>query len=94
MVAGAAILGFGSAIALILLIALPPLLAERDEVHRLSAGMFMIGFTLSFVLPLLGGAAWDWSGYPAAAFLPVAIGGLLIPLTAARTQYERAATPR
>ncbi|HVM77568.1 MAG TPA: MFS transporter [Stellaceae bacterium] len=94
MVAGAAILGFGSAIALILLIALPPLLVARDEVHRLSAGMFMIGFTLSFVLPLLGGAAWDWSGYPAAAFLPVAIGGLLIPLTAARTQYERAATPR
>jgi len=94
IVTGAAVLGFGCAIALILLIALPALLVERDEVHRLSAGMFMIGYTLSFLLPLLGGVAWDWSGYSAAAFLPVAVGGLAIPLVAARTRYDRAATAR
>jgi hypothetical protein len=50
--------------------------------------MFMIGFTASFVLPLLGGVAWDATGYSAAAFLPVLIGGLIIPLISARMQFR------
>jgi len=94
MVMGAGVLGLSAGLALILLIALPPLLAERDDVHRLSAGMFMIGFTSSFALPLLGGAAWDATGHATAAFLPVVVGGLMIPLIAARTSFEPATSRR
>lgn len=91
---GAGVLGLSAGLALILLIALPPLLAERDDVHRLSAGMFMIGFTASFAVPLLGGAAWDVTGNSMAAFLPVALGGVMIPLIAATTSFEPATPER
>src|SRR5439155_22894156 len=73
---GAAIIGFAAAFVLILTLALPPLLAGPDDVHRLSAGMFTIGYTESFFLPLLGGVAWDATGIAASACLPVALGGL------------------
>ena len=78
MVAGAALIGFSAGFVLILTLALPPLIAEADDVHRLSAGMFTIGYTASFVLPLLGGVAWDATGIAATAFLPVALGGLAV----------------
>jgi CP family cyanate transporter-like MFS transporter len=82
MALGAAFIGFASAFVLILTLALPPLLAVPDDVHRLSAGMFTIGYTASFILPLLGGAAWDATGIAASAFLPVALGGLTVLLMA------------
>lgn len=78
VVLGAGLLGFCLAFALVLILALPPLLATRGDVHRLSAGMFTIGYACSFAIPLLGGAAWDLSHVPAASFLPVAVGALLI----------------
>jgi CP family cyanate transporter-like MFS transporter len=82
MTLGAAIIGFAPAFVLILTLALPPLLAPPEDVHRLSAGMFTIGYTVSFALPLLGGAAWDATGIAASAFLPVTIGAFTILLMA------------
>jgi len=82
MTLGAAIVGFAPAFVLILTLALPPLLAPPEDVHRLSAGMFTIGYIASFVLPLLGGAAWDATGIAASAFLPVALGAFMILLMA------------
>jgi CP family cyanate transporter-like MFS transporter len=87
MVIGSAVLGFAAGLALILLVALPPLLAGPGEVHRLAAGMFMIGFTASFVLPMIGGAAWDATGYPAVAFLPVLMGGVVILVLPASMRF-------
>jgi CP family cyanate transporter-like MFS transporter len=73
-VAGAGVVGFFTAFGLALTIAMPPLLVDDRDVHRLSAGMFAIGYGYSFLLPLVGGAAWDFSHIPAAAFLPVFAG--------------------
>ncbi len=73
-VLGAGMLGFFGASILILALALPPILAERGDVHRLSAGMFAITYAYSFVGPLLGGAAWDLSRVPAVAFFPAVLG--------------------
>jgi CP family cyanate transporter-like MFS transporter len=78
MVASAAIIGFAAAFILILTLALPPLLAPADDVHRLSAGMMTISYALAFVVPLLGGAVWDATAVTATAFLPGAIGALLV----------------
>lgn len=76
---GAAILGFASAFAFVLILAFPPLLAEdSNEVHRISAGMFTIGYGISSVLPLAGGIAWDRTGIAAIAMAPVAIGVLCL----------------
>jgi MFS transporter, CP family, cyanate transporter len=89
MVASAAIIGFAAAFILILTLALPPLLAPADDVHRLSAGMMTISYALAFVVPLLGGAVWDATAITATAFLPGAVGALLVlVLTATLSPVE------
>jgi CP family cyanate transporter-like MFS transporter len=77
-VIGSSMLGFFLAFAPVLIRALPPTLVDRADVHRLSAGMFAIGFVYSFVVALLGGIAWDISRIPAVFFLPVVVGILTV----------------
>ena len=91
-VLGAGIVGFACAFLLILTLALPPQIASAREVHRLSAGMFTIGYTLSFVIPLLGGAVWDATRLPAAAFAGSAM-GVAILLGAGLAHRPRRAIP-
>jgi MFS transporter, CP family, cyanate transporter len=83
LILGAGTLGICSGFALVLCLALPPNLSPRGEVHRLSAGMFAIGYVYSFVAPLLGGAAWDFSRVPVTSFLPVAVGAMTMLVAAA-----------
>jgi CP family cyanate transporter-like MFS transporter len=78
VVLGASVLGFFLAFTPVLIRALPPAFAEGGDVHRLSAGMFAIGYVYSFVVPVLGGVVWDSSRVPAALFLPVAAGILTV----------------
>src|SRR5205085_10066410 len=66
----AGFLGFVAGMHFILNLALTPLLAEAGDVHRLSAGIFSISYSLTFVGPLLGGALWDATGARAMGFLP------------------------
>ena len=73
-VLAAGLIGFCCAFGLVLSLALPPLVAEAAEVHHVSAGMFASGYAYSFLLPLLGGVAWDVTRLPAAAFLPAFAG--------------------
>jgi CP family cyanate transporter-like MFS transporter len=80
VVGWAGLLGFASALVFVLSFALPPLLAEAGDVHRLSAAMFTISYASAFVAPLVGGAAWDFTGIAALAFAPVGAAGLLIML--------------
>jgi len=81
-VIGAGVIGFCCAFTLIITLALPPRLAAAADVHRLSAGMFAIGYTFSFLVPPVGGAIWDMTGHPAAAFFAAA-GATAIVLVAA-----------
>jgi CP family cyanate transporter-like MFS transporter len=89
LVAWAGVMGFASAFALVLTLALPPLLAPHGDVHRLSAGIFVIVYGSSFVGPLAGGAAWDATGVPAAAFLALAAGGVLMAALAGSGPVSR-----
>ncbi|MEO9136987.1 MAG: MFS transporter [Casimicrobiaceae bacterium] len=68
----AALLGFSDAAALILGLTLPPLLCRPEDVARTSAGMFTLSYGGAVVLALVSGAAWDLSGIPALAFVPLA----------------------
>lgn len=83
-ITGAGILGFAAAFGLILTLALPPILSDPSDVHRLSAGMFVIGYLTAFVVPYLGGLAWDATDIPATAFLPVVLGAAMVLAVAAR----------
>ena len=83
IVAWAGVTGFASALVLVLTLPLPPLLNRSGDVARFSAGIFLITYTSSFTGPLLGGAAWDATGRPAAAFAVLAAAGVLMTALAA-----------
>jgi len=74
----AGILGCANAVALVLMLALPALLAPPEDVHRLSAAMFSVSYSFALALPILGGYAWDKTGIPALAFAPIAVAALAI----------------
>jgi CP family cyanate transporter-like MFS transporter len=68
----AALLGFSDAAALILGLTLPPLLCRPEDVSRTSAGVFTLSYGGAVALAVISGAAWDLSGIPALAFVPLA----------------------
>jgi CP family cyanate transporter-like MFS transporter len=79
----AAPLGFSTAAVLVLCLALPPLVADPSDVHRMSAAMFTITYSCSFVGSLAAGALWDATGVPFSAFIPLAVSGCAIAVLAA-----------
>jgi CP family cyanate transporter-like MFS transporter len=81
-VAFAGILGFVLAGALTLGLTLPAFLSAPEDMARLTAGMFTISYLVSVSISVIGGAAWDATGWAGAAFVVIAAGVLpLIALT-------------
>ena len=68
----AALLGFSDSAALIIGLTLPALLCQPEDVARTAAGTFALSYGGAVLLALLSGAAWDLTGWPALAFVPVA----------------------
>jgi len=93
VVAGAGVLGFSAAAILVLVLALPPLLAHPDDVHRVTAAVFTISYSCAVIVPIISGALWDWSGIDKLAFAPIAFAGFLLMLLApAINRVPRAAS--
>jgi CP family cyanate transporter-like MFS transporter len=82
VIAGAGLLGFAAAAVLVLMLALPPLLSPPDDVHRTAAAMFTISYSIAVIVPILSGAAWDLTGKPAMAFLPIGLCCFLLVIPA------------
>lgn len=82
VIGGAGLLGFAAAAVLVLMLALPPLLSPPEDVHRTAAAMFTISYSCAVITPILAGIAWDLSGVPAMAFLPIGLCVLLLVLPA------------
>ena len=74
----AGVLGFFAAAVLILMLALPPLLAPPDDVHRVSAAMFTISYSCAVITPVLSGLAWDLTGIAQSAFVPLGLCAILL----------------
>jgi CP family cyanate transporter-like MFS transporter len=68
----AALLGFSDSSALIVGLTLPALLCEPEDVAPTAAGTFALSYGGAVLLALLSGAAWDLTGWPALAFVPLA----------------------
>jgi MFS transporter, CP family, cyanate transporter len=92
-VACAGLTGFAAALALVLTLTLPPMLARPADVPRFSAGIFAIIYSCSFVGPVIGGAAWDATGAPGAAFAALAAGAALMATLAAIMPLHPGSTP-
>jgi CP family cyanate transporter-like MFS transporter len=73
VVASSGLLGFVATALLILILALPPLLAKPDEVHRVSAGIFTISYSCAVVVPIVSGLIWDATGIAWSVFLPLGL---------------------
>lgn len=80
--AGAILVGFASALTIVLLVSLPPLMAGPEEAGQLAAGMFTIGYSLAFAVPLAGGLLANAAHRPSAALLPMLALSVLAPPTA------------
>lgn len=80
----AALLGFSDAAALITGLTLMPLLCKPEDVARTSAGVFTLSYGGSVVVALICGAAWDLSGIPFAAFVPLGLCCAALALQAQR----------
>ena len=52
VVAGCAVWGCAGAAVLVLALALPPLIAPAEDVHRVTAGMFTISYSCAVIVPL------------------------------------------
>lgn len=89
VLAAAAFIGFSCAVVLTLVLTLPALLVASDDVPRMSAGVFTIGYGLAMLISIIGGIAWDASGNPAFAFIPIAIATLPVILFALLTDFSR-----
>lgn len=80
-IASATFMSFTAGILLIMIVALPPLLVPANETGRLSAGNFLVGYSIAFAIPMLGGLISDWTGdirHAIAAMLAYAV--LVSPL--------------
>ncbi len=89
----AGVLGFSGAVTLILVLALPSVLGAPDDVHRTSAGMFTISYSLAMVLSVVCGWLWDLTHTPIAGFAPVAACGLgIIALASTVSRADQPST--
>ena len=68
--AAALVTGCASTVALILMVSLPPAIARGNAITRLSAGMTLIGFAVSFLLILVGGWFVEFTGWIEMALIP------------------------
>ena len=91
IVACAAVLGFFAAAILILMLALPPLLAKPDDVHRVSAAMFTISYSCAVITPVFSGLLWDLTGRAWSAFVPLGVCAIVLMALAPTIRLKPAA---
>ncbi len=88
-IAWASLLGFSDAGALILGLTLPPLLCRPEDVARTSAGVFTLSYGGAVVIAVVCGAAWDLTGVPAMAFVPLAACAVVLAVLPSRLRAQR-----
>jgi len=88
-IASATFMSFTAGVLLIMMVALPPLLVPASETGRLSAGNFLVGYTLAFAVPMLGGLLSDWTGDVRHAIAVMIAYGILITPLAIKLNLQR-----
>ena len=73
VVIGCGVWGCFGATVLILVLALPPLISPPEDVHRVSAGMFVISYSCAVIVPIVSGLLWDITGWTLAPFIPIGV---------------------
>jgi CP family cyanate transporter-like MFS transporter len=90
IVAASAVIGFCCGGILTLALALPPLLCAPEEVAATSAAVFTLSYGCAVLVPILSGTAWDATGVPRFAFLPIAACAAVLMVLATRVDFQGA----
>ena len=85
----AAVLGFFAAAILILMLAMPAMLAPPQDVPRVAAAMFTISYSCAVITPIFSGLLWDLTGAPWAAFVPLGVCACVLMGLAPTIRFER-----
>ncbi|MGH7121768.1 MAG: CynX/NimT family MFS transporter [Acetobacteraceae bacterium] len=93
LIAASALAGFSAGSILVLTLALPPLLAAPEDVHRLAAAMLALGYTITFFVPYAAGAIWDATHLSISALLPGVAGAVMVFGAAAVIDLSLHASP-
>jgi CP family cyanate transporter-like MFS transporter len=89
IVACAAVVGFCASSILILMLAMPALLAPPGDVHRVAGAMFTISYSLAVITPVLSGLAWDLTGAAWSAFIPIGACGFVLIVLAPTIRFGK-----
>jgi len=90
IVVSAVCVGVGLAITFVVTLALPAMLSPPEAVHRLSAAMFAVSYSIAVIVPIVCGALWDATGQPWTAFIPMGVcAAALIVLGVALTRHAK-----
>ena len=87
-VVASAVLGFACAGTLVLALALPPQRCRPEELAATTAAMLTLSYGSAVVTPVISGAAWDATGAPAAAFLPMGIWAVVLLASAPAARFR------
>jgi CP family cyanate transporter-like MFS transporter len=71
------------------MLALPPLLAPPEDVHRVSAAMFTISYSCAVIAPVFSGLAWDLTGAAWSAFVPLGVCAVVMMAIAPTIRFVR-----
>ena len=85
----AGVVGFCAASILILMLAMPPLLAPPEDVHRVSAAMFTISYSCAVITPIFSGLLWDMTGAAWTAFVPLGVCAVVLMAIAPTIRFDR-----
>jgi CP family cyanate transporter-like MFS transporter len=88
----AAMVGFTTAITLIAVLALPPLLSKPADLPRTAAGMFTVSYTCAIIIPTISGALWDATGKARMAFVPLCGCAVVLTVLGVVVTRQRPAT--
>jgi CP family cyanate transporter-like MFS transporter len=88
------VVGYAAAQVFMLVLALPPLLTKPDNVHRLTAGITTVQYTIGFLAPVVAGVLWDLTGSSSMAYwmvLAAAVVQTVVPLGLRLPSHTRTA---
>lgn len=76
--AGIGIVGAATSFTMVMVLALPPMVASQREVHTMTAGLLTLSYGWTFLGNFLSGILWDATHAPLAAFAPMLAGALIL----------------
>ena len=78
--AGIGVVGAATSFSMVMVLALPPMVAAQRDIHRMTAGLLTLSYGGTFLGNFLSGILWDATHAPLSAFAPAFAGAVVLLL--------------